>query len=115
MSAKKRTPPATHDDNPEWTAADFAASRPAEELPPDILAQFKNKPGRPRVENPKVPVKIRLDDDVVTALRATGPGWQTRINDMLKSRIKRGKIEFALFSEKPKPRAAAGAAKRKRA
>ncbi|MGM4919538.1 BrnA antitoxin family protein [Tardiphaga sp. 813_E8_N1_3] len=115
MSARKKTPPATHDDNPEWTAADFAASRPAEELPPDILAQFKNKPGRPRTENPKIPVKLRLDDDVVTALRATGPGWQTRINDMLKSRIKRGKIEFVAFGDKPKPRTASGAAKRKRA
>ncbi|QND75157.1 BrnA antitoxin family protein [Tardiphaga robiniae] len=115
MSAKKKTPPATHDDNPEWTAADFAASRPAEELPPDILAQFKNKPGRPRVENPKIPVKLRLDDDVVTALRATGPGWQTRVNDMLKSRIKRGKIEFVVLGDKPKPRAATGAAKRRRA
>jgi uncharacterized protein (DUF4415 family) len=115
MSAKKRTPLASHDDNPEWTAADFAASRPAEELPPDILVQFKNKPGRPRVENPKVPVKLRLDDDVVTALRATGPGWQTRINDMLKSRIKRGKIEFVALGDKPKSRATSGAAKRKRA
>lgn len=48
MSAKKKTAPATLDDNPEWTAADFATSRPAEELPPDILTQFKNKPGCPR-------------------------------------------------------------------
>lgn len=49
MSAKKKTPPATHDDNPEWTEADFAASRPAEELPPEILANSKTSPvGRAR-------------------------------------------------------------------
>jgi hypothetical protein len=55
MYAKKKTPPANHDDNPEWTKADFAASRPAEELSPDILAQFKNKPGRSRSEKPPRP------------------------------------------------------------
>jgi hypothetical protein len=31
---------------------------------------------------------------VVEALRATGPGWQTRINDMLKAKISRGKVRF---------------------
>lgn len=40
--------------------------------------------GRPHKEAPKVPVKIRLDADVLTALKATGPGWQTRINDTLR-------------------------------
>jgi uncharacterized protein (DUF4415 family) len=94
MPRKPKFDPAIHDENPDWTAADFAASHPAEDLPPDILAQFKNKVGRPRAENPKVPVKLRLDDEVVTALRATGPGWQTRINEMLKSRIKGGKVQF---------------------
>ena len=46
------------------------------------------------VLNPKVPVKLRLDGDVLEALRATGPGWQTRVNDMLKARISRGKVKF---------------------
>jgi uncharacterized protein (DUF4415 family) len=115
MSVKKKKPPATHDDNPEWTKADFAASRPAEELPPEILAQFKNKPGRPRLENPKIPLKIRLDDDVVTALRATGPGWQTRVNDMLKTKINDGKFEFSLSDETSKPLRKTGPTKRKRA
>ena len=32
-------------------------------------------------EHPKAPVKIRLDIDILEALRASGNGWQTRIND----------------------------------
>ena len=40
--------------------------------------------GRPKKTAPKVPVKIRLDADVLTALKATGPGWQTRVNDTLR-------------------------------
>ncbi|MDB5501684.1 MAG: hypothetical protein JWR89_1586 [Tardiphaga sp.] len=105
MSKKPKFDPAIHDENPEWTAEDFAKARPASELPADILAQFRNAVGRPRIENPKVPVKLRLDSVVVDALRATGPGWQTRINDMLKSKISRGKVKF----ETPAP------VKRKRA
>jgi uncharacterized protein (DUF4415 family) len=95
MSKKPKFDPAIHDENPEWTAEDFAKARPAAEvLPPELLAQFKAKVGRPRMESPKVPVKIRLDGAVVKALRATGPGWQTRINDMLKAKISRGRIKF---------------------
>jgi uncharacterized protein (DUF4415 family) len=97
MPKKPKFDPTIHDDNPEWTAADFAKARPIEEvLPPDQLAVFKanTKIGRPRIENPKIPVKLRLDGDVVEALRATGPGWQTRINDMLKAKISRGKVRF---------------------
>ena len=33
----------------------------------------------------KQPVKLRIDADLLAALRATGDGWQTRINDMLRS------------------------------
>ncbi len=40
--------------------------------------------GRPKVENPKAQVTLRLDADVLTELRATGPGWQTRANTVLK-------------------------------
>ncbi len=95
MADKKKFDPAIHNENPDWTAADFVKSKPASALPASILAQFpKTRVGRPRSENPKVPVKMRLDGDVVEALRATGPGWQTRVNDFLKSRISRGKMRF---------------------
>lgn len=63
-------------------------------MPPELLAQFRNKVGRPRTDNPKGPVKIRLDGVMVDALRATGPGWQTRVNDLLKARIVKGEFRF---------------------
>lgn len=34
--------------------------------------------------DPKLPVTFRLDSDVVRHFRATGKGWQTRINDILR-------------------------------
>jgi uncharacterized protein (DUF4415 family) len=40
--------------------------------------------GRPPSANPKQALKLRIDADVVEYFRATGPGWQTRINDALR-------------------------------
>ena len=40
--------------------------------------------GRPKSESPKEAVSLRLDRDVVAHYRATGPGWQSRINETLR-------------------------------
>ena len=40
--------------------------------------------GRPRAEHPKVAISIRLSEEVLAAFRATGPGWQSRIDAALK-------------------------------
>ncbi|MGC4026236.1 MAG: BrnA antitoxin family protein [Mesorhizobium sp.] len=50
------------------------------------LAEFeaRRKGGRPRLDNPKQLVHIRLDADLVDRLRGSGPGWQTRINETLR-------------------------------
>jgi uncharacterized protein (DUF4415 family) len=40
--------------------------------------------GRPRLASPKEAVSLRLDPDVVAHYRATGPGWQSRINETLR-------------------------------
>jgi uncharacterized protein (DUF4415 family) len=40
--------------------------------------------GRPRSEHPKVPISIRLSEDVLARFRASGPGWQSRIDAALK-------------------------------
>lgn len=75
-------------ENPEWTEQDFANARPPEEiLPPEILAQFKNTRG-PQKAPTKVPVSIRLSADVVEHYKATGPGWQSRIDETLRKAAK---------------------------
>lgn len=40
--------------------------------------------GRPKSAAPKVALNLRLDPDVVDHFRATGPGWQSRINETLR-------------------------------
>jgi uncharacterized protein (DUF4415 family) len=40
--------------------------------------------GRPKIANPKQPVSLRLDREVIDWFKRTGEGWQTRINDELR-------------------------------
>ncbi len=72
------------DDNPEWTEEDFARARPASDLPPHILAAFPKMRG-PQLAPTKQQVTLRLDRDVLARFRATGPGWQSRINAALRT------------------------------
>lgn len=80
----KLPPPPDCDDNPEWTEADFAVARPASELPAQIAAALtRKKGGRPKGSN-KEQVALRLDKDLLARYRASGPGWQSRINEDLR-------------------------------
>jgi uncharacterized protein (DUF4415 family) len=47
------------------------------------------KRGRPKAENPKISTTVRLDADVLEHFRSAGPGWQTRINEALRSAMKK--------------------------
>jgi uncharacterized protein (DUF4415 family) len=44
--------------------------------------------GRPLGSGSKTQVTLRLDVDVVEKFRASGDGWQTRINEALKSWVR---------------------------
>ena len=72
----------------ELTSADFRAMRPMEEvLPPELVEIIRNrKRGQrgPQKMPTKDQVTLRLDKDVVDRFRATGAGWQGRINAVLK-------------------------------
>ncbi len=52
-----------------------------------IMARRRGRPVGSVQASTKAPVKIRLDADVLQALRATGDGWQTRINDTLRASL----------------------------
>jgi uncharacterized protein (DUF4415 family) len=40
--------------------------------------------GRPPLENPKQLLSLRLSPEVISGWKATGPGWQTRIAEVLR-------------------------------
>lgn len=71
--------PAHHDDNPPMDAEFMAGMQPS-------------RRGRPKLDAPKVEVKIRLDASTVERLRSSGPGWQTRVNALLGRMLAEGQI-----------------------
>ena len=77
-----------HEDHAEWTDDQFRRA-----------ALYKNgklvrpadgtltKPGRPKLKNPKQQVTLRLDKIVLETFKASGAGWQTRINEELRKAL----------------------------
>jgi uncharacterized protein (DUF4415 family) len=55
-------------------------------------ALVKPRAGRPPLATPKQAVKLRLDADLLACLRASGRGWQTRVNTLLKEGMQAGKF-----------------------
>src|SRR6266851_3288341 len=47
------------------------------------------RPGRPKSGAAKKLIALRLDPDVIERFRATGPGWQSRINMVLREYLKK--------------------------
>lgn len=76
-------------DDPEMTKANFARARRLRADMPDVVKAMKRGRGRPKAERAKERVSLRLDPDVVAAYRATGEGWQSRINDTLARALRR--------------------------
>ena len=58
------------------------------ELTDDMLARGTVKRGgRPVATNPRKQVTIRLPETVLAAWKATGPGWQTSMAELLSKRV----------------------------
>ncbi|QLB14562.1 hypothetical protein A6B39_03370 [Mannheimia granulomatis] len=78
-------------ENPQWTQVDIDNSLTFQEMPADLQAlviqsQVKKR-GRPLSQNKKVSVTIRYSSNVIDAFKATGKGWQSRMNKVLEDYI----------------------------
>ena len=60
-------------------AADEALANPM-----TLAEAMKRRAGRPKLANPKQQVTVRLDADVIAKMRESGPGWQVRMNEILR-------------------------------
>lgn len=83
-------------DNPEATDEELARGRPMAEVLPGLHANIaaeiaRRKAGRPKLDCPKQSIALRLDVDVLDAFKASGPGWQTRMNDALREWVAKRK------------------------
>ena len=78
----------------ELTDADLAEFRPIQEVDPGMLAavaEFRRR-GRPPVDSPKVRIGLRLAPDVVRGIRASGRGYNARVEKVLREALAEGKL-----------------------
>ena len=93
------------EDPDDWEATDeeLANAMSFEEADPELAAsvlrdhpelaepmrktteKLRRRRGRPPVARPRQQISIRLEPEVVAKFKATGPGWQRRINEILKA------------------------------
>lgn len=71
-------------DAPEATDEDWARARPTREVMPELVELYLRSRGKQAAPT-KIQVSLRLDADLVAKLRASGPGWQSRVNALLNS------------------------------
>lgn len=68
---------------------DVAITKAAQDDPDaqPVNGLMRKKRGRPFAKVTKTKVSIRLSPEVLEALRATGKGWQTRVDDVLRKEM----------------------------
>lgn len=81
----KLTPPTPEEDAAITLAAMSDPDNPL--LSDQELAKMRPMRGRPKLVHPKVPMTMRVDADIMEALKRSGPGWQTRVNSLLRDAL----------------------------
>lgn len=71
----------------EWHKGAKPASETFEPQTYAALVAMKRPRGRPKADETKVFTAIRLDADLLETFKATGKGWQTRMNAALRQFI----------------------------
>lgn len=79
------------DDVPELTDRAFAQAKPFKEVFPEEHRSWKRR-GRPSAERPKVHIGFRLAADVVAGIKATGRGYNARVERVLRDALAQGKL-----------------------
>jgi len=92
----------------ELTADDMRSFKPIAEVDPrmvEAMKEFRRKVGRPKALSPKKHIGFRLAAEIVEGIKATGPGYNARVEQALREALELGTLEPA------KPEASAKSAK----
>ena len=86
--SRKPNPELIDGENPEWTDEMFEHAGRFDDLPVSLQTKLKRIARGPQKSPTKERITIRLSPEVVTSFRATGTGWQTRLDAALKDWLK---------------------------
>ena len=90
MKKKLPNPEMADAENPEWSEADFARALPLASLPKAMQKTISQRAKRgPQKAPTKQLVSLRLSREVIEHFKAAGPGWQARIDETLRSKIRK--------------------------
>lgn len=70
-------------DSPELTDEELGRMRPFREVFPEMYEAIRRSRGRPRVDNPKEAITLRLDPDTIARFKAKGEDWRARMAEAL--------------------------------
>ncbi len=73
--------------------AGIAADPDAFEMSADDMTRLKPQRGRPPVAVRRPTLSMRIDADVLAVLKASGRGWQTRVNALLREAVEQGRVK----------------------
>jgi uncharacterized protein (DUF4415 family) len=96
-------PPLTDEEGEvrELTADDFKLMKPLAEVEPGLaeaMQTMRNKGGRPKAETPKIHVGFRIAAEVAEGIKATGKGYNARVEAVLREALAKG-----LLNPQPAP------------
>jgi uncharacterized protein (DUF4415 family) len=81
------------DDVPELTDAFFKNAKPLKEIFPDLAAYAeKRKVGRPKSANAKKLQSFKLSPDLIESIKATGAGFNVRVEAVLRQAIQENRL-----------------------
>ncbi len=92
MSRKQKLILPTPEEDAAINAA-IAGDRDTYELNDKEFAQLRPLRGRPKSANPKVLLSVRYSADVVEYFKATGVGWQARMDQVLREYVEQHRTE----------------------
>ena len=70
-------------DSPELTDEDLATARPFAEVFPEWAAEIRARRCRPKLDEAKEAVTLRLSPSTLAKFKATGDDWRRRMSDIL--------------------------------
>ncbi len=80
----------------EITAGDLKLFRPIAEVDPgmvEAMNRMKSRIGRPKIDRPKKLFGLRLDQNVIDGIKATGRGYNARVESVLREALSAGKLD----------------------
>jgi len=84
MTKNRSQQPVPDAENPEWTPEKFARAKRFQELPLGLQQAISIGKRGPQKTPTKKLISLRVSSDVLDALRATGKGWQSTVDETLR-------------------------------